>query len=213
MQVRCRSSLCGRRRGGRLGCGGPHFPTSWALQRDPHLISLSIPPTRRPHHVCQVLARQPSARRVERVQRRHSEERPRPHFPRPQAVRLQGLRGRYIRDFTKTLLGEVCIMINEVGALRDERRHVQQFVCPAPRRRCVLSARAERSWSSWLSSPSTARVSSSRARRSHRYVSRSVLCMRGADAEAVVCPSLVSSANSKPEKDRSSPFEILVASS
>lgn len=45
---------------------------------------------------------------------------------------------RYINDFSKALAGEVRILLQEVGKLRDERRQLQQYVfqqllpaCPA----------------------------------------------------------------------------------
>jgi hypothetical protein len=97
------------------------FPTF--LQRDPHLLSPSIPPTILLRHVHKVPARQPPARHDERVQRRRPEVRPRPY---PRAA--PGLSGRYIHDFTKALSGEVHVLLDEVGALRDERRRLQQCV-------------------------------------------------------------------------------------
>jgi hypothetical protein len=36
---------------------------------------------------------------------------------------------RYINDFSKALAGEVKILLQEVGKLRDERRQLQQCVC------------------------------------------------------------------------------------
>jgi hypothetical protein len=96
-------------------------PTS--LERDPRLLSPSSPPTTPPRHVRQVRARQPPAGHDERVQRRRPEVRPRSH---PCAA--PGLSGRYIHDFTKALSGEVRVLLDEVGALRDERRRLQQCV-------------------------------------------------------------------------------------
>jgi hypothetical protein len=67
-------------------------------------------------------------------------------------------RHRYICDYMKAisaevhvLLDNVRVLLNEVGALRDGDRLLQQSICPAPRRRCGLIPRAGRSWSSWRS--------------------------------------------------------------
>jgi hypothetical protein len=103
-----------------------------SLQRDPCLLSSTSPPIGRPRHVRQVPARQPPARHDERIQRRRPEVRPRPH-----PVRGPGLSGRYIHDFTKALSGEVRVLLDEVGALRDERRRLQQ---------CVLRVRGGGRW-------------------------------------------------------------------
>jgi hypothetical protein len=39
-----------------------------------------------------------------------------------------GLIGRYMRDLTNALSGEMRFLLDEVGALRDERRSLQQCV-------------------------------------------------------------------------------------
>jgi hypothetical protein len=91
-------------------------PSPPPFQRDPRLLSPSSPPLSSPRHVRKVPARQLSARHDECVQRRRPEVRPGPH-----PVRDPGLSGRYIRDFTKALSGEVRALLDVVGALRDER--------------------------------------------------------------------------------------------
>jgi hypothetical protein len=49
-------------------------------------------------------------------------------------------------------LDQVRVLLDEVGVVRHDDRRPQQCVCPTLRRRCGLSTRAGRSWSSWCSS-------------------------------------------------------------